>query len=149
MSVSWESYIARAKLTQAQARLLNFYKKQDEFFPFSAWPAHYRIMALEYKGNRDRFRLYQFLTFNGLPPAIASKWVLAGDVRAVRPNQHISHENLVLDGRYDDNARRQVDRQMPKQVEDGTLFSDKEVFDVAKGRVIRGPTAPKKFYSRE
>lgn len=134
--MSFNDYINNGPpLSAPQARLLKFYREQDEFFPFSLWPDYVKIMALKYKSYRDRYRFMLFLVANGLPSLIAEKWVLAGDFKFT-PGKHVTHEDLVLNGQYDGSAHAHV-KSMVRDSASGKIFRGVHVFDVSKGHVIK------------
>ena len=111
-----------------EARLWNFFQKQDDFWRIEEWPEYIKIIALKYqRNNRERYTFWFFLVGNGLDPNIASEWVLSIDFR---------QGNLVR-GIYDESALRQVLVQLPKQNEEGSLWKGKKpMMDMMKGYVV-------------
>lgn len=116
-------------LKQREARLWNYFNKQDIFFPIRDWPWYQADNILsEHKDNRQRYNLFFFLVGNGLRVSIASEWTLCADV---------INGNLVT-GVYDTTALLQVGRQMPEQVAKGQMFKGtKSMMDMTLGRVVK------------
>jgi hypothetical protein len=110
-----------------------FFNRQDLFWPLYKWPSWARDAILkEHKNNRDRYALFVFLTLNGLPPDIAGHWVLSHHRRG-----RVGQRGNLVQGIYDDNARRQVFKQMPQQLEDERLCPPKmKIFDMHLRKVV-------------
>ena len=109
-----------------EGRLWNFFNSGEDFFSIKDWPVYLREMALkEHKNHRERYRLYLFLTANGLHPDVACSWVSAKDAK---------HSQLV-EGDYDRPAYSQL-ADMSKKAFSGDLFLSCSFFDMISGRVI-------------
>jgi len=110
-----------------EARLWNYFTRQDDFWPIREWPAWAQEVALmSHKNYRERYRLFLFWTFNGLNPNTAAGWLYMRDYRHPTP----------LAGDYDRSATSQING-MIKQAQRGTLFErDKRsaTFDMILGR---------------
>lgn len=90
--------------SRAEAQLLNFFRKQDEFHGFKLWPRRFQKMAISIpKRNHERFLFAMFLLLMGLNPESVRDWVLAGGVENVggslRPVRY---------SQYGANADRQI-----------------------------------------
>jgi len=125
--------MARRALDSRQARLWNYLNGQDVFWPIRSWPNYLQDMALEaHKKRRSRFRLFQFLVFNGLSPGWAATWIQMRD--------YVKGE-AVLDNTWTDKHIKHI-VDMFRQLQDGTLFSNNAgnamIFDMTDGRVVPG-----------
>lgn len=103
---------------------------QDVFYPINKWPQHMRERILqEHKSNSQRYHLWVFLVWNGLPPHLASQWTLS---------HHVSIDGKrLIQGDYDAKARRQVFEQLPKMFAEKRLGPRKmQVFDFNKNEPV-------------
>lgn len=109
---------------QRQARLRNYFIKQDYFWSFRDWPQWAQDTALkEHKRYRERYRLYLFWTFNGLDPATAVDWLTARDYTG----------GALIAERYDRGAWSQI-YGMQQQIRDGTFYKGISMYDMITGR---------------
>jgi len=109
-----------------EARLSNYFNKQDDFWAFREWPPWTQEIALqEHKRYRERYRFFLFLVFNGLNPLTARMWVAMKDCRGDR---HI-------EGDYDRNAWAHLDS-MVRDALSGDLIKKKQarMYDMITGR---------------
>jgi len=93
------------------------------FFPFSKWPPIAReYMLKKHKSRNERYYLTRFLTYNGLSPAIASRWILR-------------------EGDYDEEAKRD---QTGLKVKSGTVdfFRKGRIFNMRLGRTDTADETP-------
>lgn len=111
-----------------EARLWNYFGKGDHFWQIRDWPKWLQALALKaHKLNRDRYQLFYFFVSNGLDPSMASRWVLLYDFV----------NGTEIFGDYDKHAMDQVMKQLPNQLEAGTLFTGKKLaIDMTKKRVV-------------
>lgn len=107
---------------------MNFYIKQDDFYHPKYWPPYIQAMALKtHKNNRERFRLFQFFTYNGLDPVTAWDLVQIKDYYRGAPVRED----------YDNSAWSQYVH-MNKQLRDGSLFPNGSgIYSIIAGRVLR------------
>lgn len=106
-----------------EARLRNYFIKQDDFWSFRDWPQWAQSAALqEHKRYRDRYRLFLFWTFNGLDPQTAVEWLIARDYKGGLEQE-----------RYDRGAWSQI-YGMQQQIRDGTFFKGVKMYDMITGR---------------
>jgi len=119
-------------LDQRQARLSNYYNTvQDLFWPLRDWPGYLQSIALSrHKNRRDRFRFFQFLTFNGMAPNWAATWTQLFDYR---------NDEAILDPLWNDKHTKHI-LEMASQLRHGTLFhtsaGPSQVFDMIERRVL-------------
>jgi len=70
------------KLDGRQARLWNYFNKQDVFYPIRRWPSWVAGIQLSPKKRRnDRYRLFLFYVYNGLPSWLAVEFITLFDYR--------------------------------------------------------------------
>jgi len=111
--------------TPREARVWNFLNSGEDFFPIREWPNYLKEMALkEHKNHRERYRLFLFLSANGLHPDIAASWVLMADYMGKQ----------ILHGDYDRAALAQIS-DMTKKAFSRELFQNIIVYDMIKERV--------------
>lgn len=104
--------IPKRRLSQREARVWNYLNKGEYFYPIRLWPEHLQEMALaEHKELRERYRFFQFLTWNGLGIEKAQEWTFMNDVRNGEP----------VEGDYDRAAWTQM-KDMKQKARDGRLF---------------------------
>lgn len=109
-----------------EGRLWNHFNRGEDFFPIKDWPWYLRVMAMkEHKNHRERYRLFVFLTANGLHPDTAFAWVTAADAR----------KGELIEGVYDRPAYSQL-VDMAKKALSGELFLSCSFFDMVTGRVV-------------
>lgn len=103
-------------------RLSLFFETQDEFYHYNLWPPWAKATILNaHKTNRDRYRLFLFLTWNGLYPPTAVEWIKAKDID---PKGLLIYEN------YDKEAHRHF-FQLLNQVQTGQLFRQaRNIYDM-------------------
>lgn len=118
-------------LTPREARLWQFFSGtgkngQDLFFSAREWPDYLVSMALlEHKNHRERYRLFLFLTANGLHPDLAEDWVRMTDIRP---------DGTPLFRVYDVAANRDF-RDLHNRATSGVLYDQCSLFDMILGRV--------------
>jgi len=72
-----------------EARVWNFFNRQDDFWPIREWPLWaQRVALMEHKKHDDRFSLFRFLVFNGLEPQLSLHWVKCKDYRGRIIEEH-------------------------------------------------------------
>jgi len=65
-----------------EARLINYFTKQDDFWAFREWPLWVREeMIKDHKLNHARYKLFLFFTFNGMNPDTTYQWVIMQDFK--------------------------------------------------------------------
>jgi len=106
---------------EREARVWHFVNNvQDWFWSFLGtgdrpvrWPEYLVEMFLkEHKDHRERYRLFLFLTFNGMKPEEATSWVTMADYR----------DGQMVMGDYDKAAWSQF-FDMMKKAREKTLFT--------------------------
>jgi len=113
-----------------EARVWNYFTRQDEFWGIREWPEWaQQIALLEHKRYRDRYRFFLFLTFNGLNPLTARMWVVMMDY----------HNNRYIEGDYDRSAWSQFDS-MVRDAFSGAIYRNREPrrFDPQLNRWVGG-----------
>lgn len=118
-----------APKTRREARLRNYFMKQDTFYPISQWPQWVQNdVTLEHKTNRNRYNLFFFFASNGLDPEVAKDWVLAVDATG----------DTLIQGAYDAKTDYQMNRQLVPQAYAGTLWKGRKMMmDMVMGKVIK------------
>lgn len=97
----------------------------DLFFPLSKWPPIAKEYMLKaHKSHNERYYLMRFLTYNGLHPEQATKWILR-------------------EGNYDDSALRDQ-HGMTKKARDVAFFANGKIFNMRYGRTdsLNDPPPP-------
>lgn len=108
-----------------KARLVSFWNYGEWFFPIRDWPTWaMEIALLLHKNNQQRYKFFQFLTFNGLDPELAKEWTLIVDFQGSRS----------IRGNYDNAANTQLDDCVAHS-QDGTLFDRLACMDMKAGKV--------------
>lgn len=93
-------------------RLSLFFEYQDAWFPYKDWPKWVQLtILLKHKKNNDRYRLFLFFTYNGLPPYVALEWITAAD---------LAPSGRLIQGDYDGEAIRHF-KQLTRLSEQGIL----------------------------
>jgi len=65
-----------------EARLMNYFNKQDDFWAFREWPPWVQQeMIKDHKKGRERYKLFLFFVFNGLSPFTAQMWIIMQDYK--------------------------------------------------------------------
>lgn len=119
------------------SRLAFWFIEFTEFnwFPFKEWPQWAQEASLKaHKNNSERYNLFTFFVFNGATISLAIRFIESRDAR----QDQADGRWVNLRERYDENAIRQMYKQMPQQLKDGTLARpEKRVYDLVLGRPIR------------
>jgi len=117
-----------------EARMLNYFNKQDIFWPIREWPPWAQEDMLRFHKNYDqRYHLMRFLCFNGMNPREAAAWIYISD---------ISSTGTPLAGIYDASAVSQITG-MIGQAARGTLWkAHHRIFDMITRHPESDPKAP-------
>lgn len=122
----------RAAERQRLARVRTFFWRasRELFYSFNKWPRWARmVMTRVHKNNDQRYRLFLFLTYNGLAPSIAAHWIKTMD---------IDNNGTPVYYNYDNTAIYQLHKQMPKQLDnnDATFWGTRGIMDMHLGHVV-------------
>lgn len=120
--------------TDREARMWNYFNRQDLFWPIRKWPPWAQHDMMEFHKKYDpRYHLMRFLCFNGMAPRIAASWIYISD---------ISTNGIPLAGVYDSSAVSQITG-MIGQAARGTLWKrHHRIFDMITGHPESDKTAP-------
>ncbi len=111
-----------------EARLMNWFKKQDSFFSYREWPEWAQGLALmAHKNSSESYNLFYFLVGNGLDPKLAADFIGGSDATPT---------GSLIPGAYSAKERDELTRMM-RLVYEGQFFTgEKRVFDIEKGRPV-------------
>jgi len=106
-----------------EARLLNYFQQQQEWFQYRFWPRWAQVKMLQqHKKRFDRFNLMYWMLWNGLHPETAKYWIMARDVDA---------KGKALDlGTYDKNADEDLEGMIAKHAKGELYDKQKRVYDM-------------------
>lgn len=128
-------------------RLQLYFEEQDAFFPYASWPGWVqRDILIKHKRTEQRYRVFLFLVYNGLPPHVALEWVAAqdidirGNVRMLRKLANIHSTGNLIQGEYDASAVRHF-KQLVRNAESGILQRQAKAIFNMHTRRVENPTA--------
>lgn len=67
-----------SQINRRQAKLINYFNRADDFFPFREWPEWIQrwILQGQLKGNTMRYKVFCFFSYNGLDPTTTMQYML-------------------------------------------------------------------------
>lgn len=114
-------------------RMVIYFDNQDAWYPYRLWPKWVQNdILLQHKKNNQRYRLFLFFTYNGLPPHAAVDWITASDITP--------SGDLIPDASYDSEAVRHF-KQLLHLAESKKLFKDaRNIWNMQLGKVDQTTT---------
>lgn len=110
-----------------EARLINYYQRQDTFFQYKFWPEWVQVDILEFhKQNKARWNLMYYFLANGLEGDTARKWVMAYDCI----------DGTLMRGDYDYNACADFSGLIRKYKEGKLFKGNKLMYDMIECKVV-------------